>query len=109
MKLTPIERAIDDIRINACCNSEWFNIQAVISLLENEYLRAEKDTLVWISVQDELPPSDDIEECNEYYLIYTEYGAMKAMYISNEWWSSYSSKIMCDVTHWKRITNPFEE
>lgn len=41
----------------------------------------------------------------EYYLVKIEgYGWGKAMYIENEWWNDYTSKICKKVTHWMQIT-----
>lgn len=42
--------------------------------------------------------------CNSYCLVMTEsFGWMRAMYISGEWYSSYTSKIVVEVTHFMII------
>ena len=60
----------------------------------------------WIKTTDRLPESDEHEEGNTYYFIYGKYGVMKAMFIDNEWWNNYSSKIVCEITHWIKIEKP---
>lgn len=62
----------------------------------------------WISVEDQLPQSGKADGSdNEYYLIYVlGYGKTFAMYLDDEWWSSYQSKIARKVTHWFEVHKP---
>lgn len=54
---------------------------------------------------EKLPYSDSFnDECNDYYLIKTEaYGAQLAMFINDEWWTSYTSKLMFKVEGWSEL------
>jgi hypothetical protein len=62
----------------------------------------------WISIKSKLPENNAFDDEDiEYYFIYTEnFGIQKAMFIDNEWWSNYLSKIMDNVTHWLEIELP---
>lgn len=64
----------------------------------------------WILCEDKLPINDNPHtECNSYYLVWVKfYGAQFAMRMDDEWWSSYSSKIVEPVTHWSEIVKPEE-
>lgn len=61
----------------------------------------------WINAKqaDTLLTEQDIkDECNSYCLALTkEFGWIKAMYASGEWYSSYTSKITVEVTHFMII------
>ena len=52
--------------------------------------------------KDRLPRSESRDDsCMPYYFIGTEgFGLATAMFLDGEWYSSYSSKIICDVIYW---------
>ena len=64
----------------------------------------------WISVEladDLLKPQCIDEPCNSYCLALTnEYGWLRAMYADGEWYASYCSKIIVDVTHFMIVNKP---
>lgn len=63
--------------------------------------------MIWVDVKfaDTLLNEQSIDdECNHYCLVMTKkFGWMKAMYASSEWYSSYTSKITVEVTHFMII------
>jgi hypothetical protein len=60
----------------------------------------------WESVKKALPFSESFPCAPTYYLINIDsYGWSKAMFIDNEWWSSYTNKVCVPVTHWMKVTN----
>lgn len=62
-------------------------------------------TITKHSVNDSLPESDDIDEpCNEYYLVWIkDHSPEFAMRMEDEWYTSYTSKLISEVTHWGKI------
>lgn len=52
------------------------------------------------------PPISEIhgDSCNPYYIVDLDgYKPVLAMYIENEWWTSYYSKICVEVIGWSEI------
>ena len=52
------------------------------------------------------PPISESREddCNPYYLVNLDgYKPVLAMYIENEWWTSYYSKICVEVIGWSEV------
>ena len=64
----------------------------------------------WISVDDRMPISQDIEDyCNDYLLVKPNgYSWCKAMYCNNEFYTSYNSRLCVGITHWM-VVDPVPE
>jgi hypothetical protein len=72
-----------------------------------KYLSLIQDQIRWVNCIDLLPKSDDrTEPCNQYYFIELDTGnCMMAMYMDNEWWQSYTCKVIVPVKRWIKQYN----